>query len=55
VSQAVNDHLELAVNDGDARGLAAALNRAAGEGGIVLGERRVTGATLEDRYLKYAT
>jgi ABC-2 type transport system ATP-binding protein len=50
-SRAVDDHLEVAVNDGDARGLAAALNRAAGEGGIVLAELRVTGATLEDRYL----
>jgi ABC-2 type transport system ATP-binding protein len=51
VSQAIDDHLEIAVNGGDARGLAAALNRAAGEGGIVLAELRVTGATLEDRYL----
>jgi ABC-2 type transport system ATP-binding protein len=51
VSQAVEDHLEIAVTDGDARGLAAALNRAAGEGGIVLAELRVTGASLEDRYL----
>jgi ABC-2 type transport system ATP-binding protein len=50
-SQAVDDHLEIAVSDGDARGVAAALNRAAGEGGIVLAELRVTGATLEDRYL----
>jgi ABC-2 type transport system ATP-binding protein len=51
VTQAVDDHLEIAVDDGDARGLAAALNRAAGEGGIVLAELRVTGASLEDRYL----
>jgi ABC-2 type transport system ATP-binding protein len=50
-SQAVDNHLEIAVNEGDARGLAAALNRAAGEGGIVLAELRVKGATLEDRYL----
>jgi ABC-2 type transport system ATP-binding protein len=50
--QAVGDHLEIAVDGGDPRGLAAALNRAAGEGGIVLAELRVTGATLEDRYLK---
>jgi ABC-2 type transport system ATP-binding protein len=49
--RAIDDHLEIAVNDGDARSLAAALNRAAGEGGIVLAELRVTGATLEDRYL----
>jgi ABC-2 type transport system ATP-binding protein len=51
VSQAVDDHLEIAVHDGDARGLAAALNRTAGEGGVVLAELRVTGASLEDRYL----
>jgi ABC-2 type transport system ATP-binding protein len=51
LSQATGDHLEIAVNDGDPRGLAAALNRAAGEGGIVLAELRVSGATLEDRYL----
>jgi ABC-2 type transport system ATP-binding protein len=51
VSQAVDDHLEIAVNHGDSRGLAAALNRAAGDRGIVLAELRVTGATLEDRYL----
>jgi ABC-2 type transport system ATP-binding protein len=50
-SQAVDNHLEIAVSDSDARGLAAALNRAAGEGGIVLAELRVKGATLEDRYL----
>jgi ABC-2 type transport system ATP-binding protein len=50
-SQAVDDHLEIAVNGIDPRGLGAALNRAAGEAGIVLAELRVTGATLEDRYL----
>jgi ABC-2 type transport system ATP-binding protein len=49
--QAVDDHLEIAVDGTDPRRLAAALNRAAGEGGIVLAELRVTGATLEDRYL----
>jgi ABC-2 type transport system ATP-binding protein len=50
-SHAAGDHLEVAVNGHDPRGLAAALNRAAGEGGIVLAELRVTGASLEDRYL----
>jgi ABC-2 type transport system ATP-binding protein len=50
-SRAVDDHLEIAVDGNDPRRLAAALNRAAGEGGIVLAELRVTGATLEDRYL----
>jgi len=50
-SQAVDDHLEIAVDGDDPRGLAAALNRTAGEGGIVLAELRVTGASLEDRYL----
>jgi ABC-2 type transport system ATP-binding protein len=51
-SLTVDDHLEITVNDeDDPRGLAAALNRAAREGGIVLAELRVTGASLEDRYL----
>src|SRR5215217_2470203 len=50
-SRAVDDHLEIAVDGDDPRGLAAALNRTAGEGGIVLAELRVTGASLEDRYL----
>jgi ABC-2 type transport system ATP-binding protein len=50
-SRAFDDHLEIAVDGNDPRRLAAALNRAAGEGGIVLAELRVTGATLEDRYL----
>jgi hypothetical protein len=39
------------VDGDDPRSLAATLNRAAGEGGVVLAELRVTGATLEDRYL----
>jgi ABC-2 type transport system ATP-binding protein len=50
-SRAVADHLEIAVDGNDPRRLAAALNRAAGRGGIVLAELRVIGATLEDRYL----
>jgi ABC-2 type transport system ATP-binding protein len=50
-SQTVDDHLEIAVDGTDPRRLAATLNRAAGDGGIVLAELRVTGATLEDRYL----
>jgi ABC-2 type transport system ATP-binding protein len=50
-SHTVDDHLEIAIDSGDPRTLAAALNRAASEGGIVLAELRVTGATLEDRYL----
>ena len=45
------DHLEVPVNGTDPRGLAAALNRAAGSGGIVLAELRVTRTSLEDRYL----
>jgi ABC-2 type transport system ATP-binding protein len=50
-SRAVADHLEIAVDGNDPRRLAAALNRAASRGGIVLAELRVIGATLEDRYL----
>jgi len=50
-SRAAGDPLAVAINGHDPRGLAAALNRAAGEGGIVLAELRVTGASLEDRYL----
>jgi ABC-2 type transport system ATP-binding protein len=46
-----DDHLEIALGDSDPRGLAAALNRAAGAGGIVLAELRLTHASLEDRYL----
>jgi ABC-2 type transport system ATP-binding protein len=46
-----DDQLEIAVNGGDPRGLAAAVNRAAGTGGIVLAELRVARTSLEDRYL----
>jgi ABC-2 type transport system ATP-binding protein len=46
-----DDHLEIAVNGADPRGLAAAVNRAAGTGGIVLAELRVARTSLEDRYL----
>ena len=50
-SQPRPDHLEIALDGADPRGLAATLNRAAGGGGIVLAELRVAGASLEDRYL----
>jgi ABC-2 type transport system ATP-binding protein len=50
-SRAGTAHLEIAVDGADARGLAAALNRAAGDGGIVLAELRVSRTSLEDRYL----
>jgi hypothetical protein len=43
--------LEIAVNGADPRELAAAVNRAAGTGGIVLAELRVARTSLEDRYL----
>jgi ABC-2 type transport system ATP-binding protein len=43
--------LEIALGVGDPRGLAAAVNRAAGGGGIVLAELRVARTSLEDRYL----
>ena len=46
-----DDQLEIAVNGSDPRGLAAAVNRAAGTGGIVLAELRVARTSLEDRYL----
>jgi ABC-2 type transport system ATP-binding protein len=46
-----HDHLEIAVNGADPRGLAAAVNRAAGDGGVVLAELRVVRTSLEDRYL----
>lgn len=39
------------MNGADPRGLAAAVNRAAGSGGIVLAELRVAHTSLEDRYL----
>jgi hypothetical protein len=50
-SQPADHHLQIAVNGADPRGLAAAVNRAAGNGGIVLAELRVTRTSLEDRYL----
>jgi ABC-2 type transport system ATP-binding protein len=43
--------LEIVVDGADPRGLAAAVNRAAGEGGVVLAELRVARTSLEDRYL----
>jgi len=46
-----DDHLEIAVDGADPRGLAAAVNRTAGGGGIVLAELRLTRTSLEDRYL----
>jgi ABC-2 type transport system ATP-binding protein len=50
-SRAATDHLEVALDGVEPRALAAALNRAAGEGGIVLAELRVAGESLENRYL----
>ena len=50
-SRTVDDHLEIAVDRANPRSLAAAVNRAAGAGGIVLTELRVTHTSLEDRYL----
>jgi hypothetical protein len=50
-SRAGEDHLEVALDGVEPRALAAALNRAAGEGGIVLAELRVAGESLENRYL----
>jgi ABC-2 type transport system ATP-binding protein len=46
-----DDHLEIAVDGADPRGLAAAVNRTAASGGIVLAELRVARTSLEDRYL----
>ena len=46
-----DDRLEIVVNGTDPRRLAAAVNRAAGSGGIVLSELRVARTSLEDRYL----
>jgi ABC-2 type transport system ATP-binding protein len=46
-----DDHLQIAVNGADPRGLAADVNRAAGTGGIVLAELRVARTSLEERYL----
>jgi ABC-2 type transport system ATP-binding protein len=50
-SVTADDQLQIAVNGADPRGLAAAVNRAAGSGGIVLAELRVARTSLEDRYL----
>ena len=50
-SQPAADHLEVALDGMEPRALAATLNRAAGEGGIVLAELRVAGESLENRYL----
>jgi ABC-2 type transport system ATP-binding protein len=61
-SRSADDHLELTLNtrspDGSQgtggtppRALAAAVNRAAATGGVVLAELRVTRTSLEDRYL----
>jgi ABC-2 type transport system ATP-binding protein len=50
-SQTDEDRLRIAVNGDDPRGLAAAVNRAAGGGGIVLAELHVARTSLEDRYL----
>jgi ABC-2 type transport system ATP-binding protein len=50
-SRAAGDRLEVALHGVEPRALAAALNRAAGEGGIVLAELRVAGESLENRYL----
>jgi ABC-2 type transport system ATP-binding protein len=46
-----DDDLEIAMNGTDPRELAAAVNRAASDGGIVLAELRVARTSLEDRYL----
>ena len=45
------EELEIGVNGAEPRALAAAVNRAAGDGGIVLAELRVARTSLEDRYL----
>jgi hypothetical protein len=50
-SETREDHLQVALDGADPRRLAAALNRAAGTGGIVLTELRVARTSLEDRYL----
>ncbi len=43
--------LQINLGDGGARGLAAGVNRAAADAGIVLAELRVVRTSLEDRYL----
>ena len=50
-----DEHLQIALDATDPRGLAAAVNRAAGDGGIVLAELRVARTSLEDRYLSMVT
>jgi ABC-2 type transport system ATP-binding protein len=50
-SHTAGDRVEIAVNGADPRGLAAAVNRAAGSGGVVLAELRVARTSLEERYL----
>jgi ABC-2 type transport system ATP-binding protein len=50
-ARAGEGRLQIALHGGDPRGLAAAVNRAAGAGGIVLAELRVARTSLEDRYL----
>jgi ABC-2 type transport system ATP-binding protein len=47
--------LRIELDGNDSRGLAAAVNRAAGNGGIVLAELRVARTSLEDRYLTMVT
>jgi len=49
--RAGGDHVEIDCNGTDPRALAAAMNRAACAGGIVLAELRVARTTLEDTYL----
>jgi ABC-2 type transport system ATP-binding protein len=46
-----DDHMLVAVDGADSQSLAAELNVAAMEGGVVLAELTSTAATLEDRYL----
>jgi ABC-2 type transport system ATP-binding protein len=50
-ARADEGRLQLALHGADPRGLAAAVNRAAGAAGIVLAELRVARTSLEDRYL----
>ncbi len=50
-AHAADGHVEIDCNGTDPRVLAAAMNRAASAGGIVLAELRVMRTTLEDHYL----
>jgi len=50
-NQAVDGHLAIAVNGTEPRELAAAVNRTASAGGIVLAELHTAHISLEDRYL----